>query len=144
MKIKWELLPAAIAAVVASPAWGQGQIGPLNTVQCSANIIIPVGASGVTKVATGAVGKVIYICGWHQSNTGTSGNFQLSYGTGANCTTSNATLTPLMNVSSTAPSVDHIQYAQMQVPTNSTAGANPDLCITVTTGVGGLVYMGQY
>lgn len=144
MKIRFELLAAGVALATA-PAWAE-TIGPQNFVQCSQALVKAVGTATTVTLLTGVSGKIIYLCGWSMTNTGTAGtgSFQLTYGTATTCSANNAALTSVLNVSNTSPATDHVQFAQIQVPNNSSAGANPDLCLVVTSGVGGLIYIGQY
>ena len=64
--------------------------------------------------------------------------FTLAEGTGTNCGTGTTTLVPALNVSNTAPSTDHIEYAFVQLPVSQA------LCQNSTATVSGLVYINQF
>ena len=146
MKIKWELLPAAIAAInTLAPPFALAQhVGPLNTVQCSQVLVKAVGTATTAQLMTGDAAKIIYLCGWSMTNTGTAaGTFTLQYGQGTTCSTNTSSITSALAVTATAPATDHTTYAFFNVPTLTSATVN-NLCINVTSGVGGNNYVGQY
>jgi hypothetical protein len=140
---RWLLAVACL--LWAGPALAQTQIGPANMIICN-KIAQFSGVSAITQIVAlvasgspGGVGNAIYICGWHITNTAASGTFNFSYGTGSNCGTGNVALTPALNVTSSAPSADHVDYATMVAP-NGTA-----LCVTPSaTTLSGVVFYSQY
>ena len=102
-------------------------VGPPNAIICNGAAQTAIGVSGQTQTVAGVAGRSIYICGWHVTNSGASGTFQLSYGTGSNCGTGNALVTPAFTVTSTAPATDHIDYAVVQVPAGNALCINPSV-----------------
>src|SRR5262249_31371487 len=140
----WMLLPAAVASVLPQIAESQ-QIGPLNTVLCSQALIKTVGTATIQTLLTGVSGKIIYLCGWSMTNTGTAGtgSFRLLYGQSTACSVNGTNITSDLSVSNTSPATDHTQYASLNVPATTSATVN-DLCVNVTSGVGGVIYIGQY
>lgn len=135
--VGWELITPE------RPAKGQ-IVGSYTMAVCSSLAQLNTGSTGLTRIITGAAGKVIYICGWQITNTAASGTFQLAYGTGSNCAT-NTNATPALSVGST-PTTDHQQWAFFSVPaTQPITGAQPDFCInpSVST-ISGIIYFGQY
>lgn len=142
-KLLYSLL--ALAAIC-FPASAQGPIvGPGNIVLCPGVPGSPVpaqatfvGSAALAQLVAGVAGKSIYICGWHITNTATTGTFLFSYGTGSNCGTGTVTILPAQSVSSTAPATDHIDYAFAQLP------AGVSLCQNSTATVSGIVYINQF
>jgi len=111
--------------LVTSP--GKAQVGPPNQILCNNVPQQPVAdiPTGTTvKLVTEVAGRVVVICGWHVTATAAS-TFKFSTGTGANCATNNVVLTPTFNVSTNAPSQDHIEFAALSVPTGNA------VCVTV-------------
>lgn len=108
--------------------WGlwpvQAQVGPPNQIQCNAIGTMAVGPTSITQIVALSTGRTISICGWHVTNTGAAGAFTFSYGTGSNCATGTTVLIPAVNVTSSAPSADHIDYASLSLPQGQA------LCIT--------------
>jgi hypothetical protein len=89
-------------------------------------------------------GKSINICGWHITNTGATGTFSFSIGTGTNCGTNTSVVVPAQNVTSTAPITDHIDYAFLTMPA-TTGGLPTDLCITPSAAtIAAVVYYNQF
>ena len=114
----------------ASPALAQPTIiGPAQTTICNKVATLAVGPTTITQVIPpGAVAtpasQSIFICGWHITNTGATGTITLTIGSGLNCVTNPVVIIPAVNVTSTAPSADHIDYASQQIPAGNT------LCVT--------------
>jgi hypothetical protein len=104
-------------------------VGPSNAILCNNAAILAVGSTGLTKIITGVAGKAIFICGWHITNTGATGTLAISIGTGANCGSNTVAVVPAINVTSSAPSSDHIDYATIQTPLAGVAGTPYDLCV---------------
>lgn len=133
-------LPFSLAlvglALWAPPTFSQ--VGPPNTIQC--NAFAPfTGTAGAAIVITGNVAKTIAICGWHVTSTSsTTTTFQITAGTGAACGTGTITVTPALNVTITAPSADHIDYASL-----SYAGPN-NICVNAPASVTGGIWYSQF
>jgi hypothetical protein len=132
---------AFCALLALGPSCPKAQVvGPNNNIQCSQYAQFTVAVAGTSSLVNGVAQKIIYICGWHVTSTGTS-TFQLEYGTQGGPCTSPTTITPALNVNSTAPTADHIDYASLNIP----AGAQ--LCLVAagtTVQLAGVVYYGQY
>lgn len=122
-------------------AFAQAQVGPANQVLCNKTVSFS-GVSAITKLVSGAgTGKSIFICGWHVTNTAASGTFSVTYGTQVTnpCDTGSGTILPVLNVTSTAPSADHIDYAVAQIPVST------DLCVTPSANtLSGIFYYSQF
>jgi hypothetical protein len=108
-------------------------IGPAQTTICNKVATLAVGPTTITQVIPpGGVatptGQSIFICGWHVTNTGATGTFTLTIGSGLNCATNPVVIVPAVNVTSTAPSADHIDYASQQIAPIS--GVAQTLCVT--------------
>jgi hypothetical protein len=101
-------------------------IGPAQTAICNQVQFMAAGPTTITQIVAGKAGQSIFVCGWHVTNTGTTGTFsiQISTSAGANCGGAPTTIIPAVNVTSSAPSADHIEYAWTQVP------AGQSICIT--------------
>lgn len=112
-------------------------VGPTNQVICNKQGQLT-GTGASAQIVPSVAGQLIYICGWHITNTAATGTFQLSFGTGATCTTP-TNLTPVLAVSNTAPSADHITAAWA----SSIAGQTLCVNATVTT-VSVLVFYSQF
>ena len=127
-----------LGLVWAGPVLDQTTGGPPNQIICN-KIASFSGVSVSTQLVALISGQSVFICGWHVTNTAAAGTFQFTYGTGAACITGPNNITPALNVTSSAPSADHIDYA-----TVSTAMGNA-LCVTpsVTT-ISGLVFYSQF
>jgi len=98
-----------------------------------------VGPTTSTVIVAGTAGKAINICGWHITNTGASGTYSFSIGTGAGCVTNNVVVVQPQSISSTAPVTDHIDYAFLTVPTGTS------LCITPSVAtIAAVVYYNQF
>jgi hypothetical protein len=128
------LVLSILAALGLGPwAWipGHAQVGPPNTIQCNQltnTTLTGTGSPVTTSVLAGSASKIIVICGWHVTESGTTaGTFQLEYGTQGGPCTSPTTITPGYSVSSTAPATDHIDYASLSIPSGA------QLCV-ITTG----------
>jgi hypothetical protein len=107
-------LTVAVALLWQSPAIPQ-IIGPTVQVICSRSAIATVATATTTSLVNGVAGQSVYICGWHVTSTqSASTTFQFVQGTqGGPCGTPVA-ITPAFNVTSTAPSADHVDYASIQ------------------------------
>jgi hypothetical protein len=102
----------------ASVASAQGSlVGAGNGIICTSMATLAVGSSSLTQIValdpTG-MGRRIVVCGWHITNTGATGTFSFTQGTGTNCASNATLLIPPANVTSTAPSADHIDFATWQ------------------------------
>lgn len=135
----------ALAALIflfglASAALAQGSIvGPGQQVLCPSVATLAAGPTTITQMVAAVTGKTIYICGWHVTNTGATGTFSFQSGTGSNCGTGTATVVPAANVTSTAPSADHIDYASITFPLSAA------LCITPSVAtISAIVYYNQF
>lgn len=125
---------------LASAALAQGPIvGPGQPILCTQIATMAVGPSTITQVIAPVPNQRIVICGWHVTNTGATGTFSFQTGTGTNCGTGTGTLLPAANVTSTAPSADHIDYGSIQTPIGSA------LCITPSVAtISAYVYFSQF
>lgn len=134
-------LVLSILAALGLGPWAPllAQVGPPNTIQCNQVAALTAGPIVITQIQAGLTGKIITICGWHITNTGASGTFSLSYGTGTNCGTGTTTIVPPLNVTSSAPSADHVDFASLSIP------AGNALCITPSVAtIAGVVFIGQF
>lgn len=115
----------------------RAQVGPPNTIQCN-QFVNFTGSGSAATILAGATGKIIVICGWHVTSTSnTTTTFQLSSGSAANCS-GGTNITPALNVTITAPSADHVDFASLSLP----AGQN--LCVNAPASVAGGVWAGQF
>src|SRR6266404_488274 len=62
-------------------------IGPTNQIICNKIAMLAAGPTSITQVIAAVAGQGVNLCGWHVTNTGATGNFSISYGTGTNCGT---------------------------------------------------------
>jgi hypothetical protein len=141
-------LRAALLSILwlacAAPAFAQ-QVGPAVQVYCNKSASVTVATATTTSVVAGVANQSIFVCGWHVTSTqAATTTFQFEYGTQGGPCGSPTTVTPAFNVTSTAPSADHISIAAIQVP--QTAGGN-QLCVVstgATVGLAILVYYAQF
>ena len=120
------------------PTHAQG-VGPTNQIVCNKVATLTAGPVVITQVIAAVAGQSVNLCGWHVTNTGATGNFSLSYGTGSNCGTGTTVVIPAMNVTSTAPSADHAQLAYFTTP-----AANA-LCITPSVAtISAVIFYAQF
>lgn len=100
------------------------QVGPPNQIQCNKLATMAVGPTSITQLVAPVSGQNVNVCGWHVTNTGAAGTFSLQTGTGSNCGTGTATVIPATNVTSSAPSADHIDFASWS------GGLGNAICVT--------------
>lgn len=114
-------------------------VGPVNQVFCNQIGTLTSNNIVTTQVVSGTANQTIYVCGWHITNTGASGTWAIVTGTGTNCGTGQVTTIPGQNVTSNAPSADHIDYAQFSLP------AGNALCITPSVNtIAGVIYFAKF
>jgi hypothetical protein len=130
-----------LALLGASSALAQATTGPSNLPLCN-KIATFSGVAVATRLVSGVVGQTIIICGWHvTTSSGTAVTFSITFGTKTTneCDTNTVTVVPTLNITSAAPSSDHISSA-----TTSITGAT-NLCITPSSATeSGVVYYGQF
>lgn len=126
---------AAIALLaLLSPAFAQS--GP---VSCPSSAIYDASTNGATKLVTGLSTRNIYICGYQLFAGGTA-SVSLVTGTGTNCATSQAAVTPAYPLIAQTGVAD-----QSPVFRGLAVGRSLDLCIKTSAGVAvqGVVYYSQ-
>lgn len=124
----WALAPAQAQTVGQAP------------IACNASFEVSQAAVALTKIITHASGKQISICGWAYNTGAAAGTAQLEAGTGTNCGTGTAAVTPAISLAANGVYVDHVPFAATSLTQAQ------DLCL-VTTGTGPsqvTVYYGQY
>ena len=110
---KWASFLFGILCLASGLLAGQhteAQVGPPNQPLCNATAVFT-GTGAAATVVTAPANQRAYLCGWHITNTAATGTFQIQSGTGSNCGTNTANITPSMSVTNTAPSADHIEFA---------------------------------
>lgn len=117
---------------LSSAALAENVVGPSNQILCNKVANVAVGVATATQIVAGIAGQSIFICGWQVTNTGATGTFNFTYGTGSTCT-SPTTLVTTQNITSTAPSTYNVGIAQMQVPAGSTLCVTPSVATIATT-----------
>jgi hypothetical protein len=131
---------ALLLCLFSGSAWSQPSIvGPGQAVLCTGIAVLPSGSTGLTQIVAAITNARVYICGWHITNTASSGTWALGSGTGTNCGTGGVSLIPAQNVSSNAPSADHIDFASLQTGISQALCLNP----SVNT-ISGLIYFNQF
>lgn len=135
-------LAALGLSLLVGPAYAENSVGPSNAILCNKVAQATIASATTTSLVAGVTGQSIFICGWHVTSIlGTTSTFQFEYGTqGGPCTTPTV-ITPAFNVTSAAPSGDHVTYATLNAP----AGAQ--LCVVTgsgTTGDAVLIYYSQF
>lgn len=125
-------------------------VGPANAIICTTVFQSSFTTTSAFTLVTGQTNKGIYICGWSMSTTNTASQttFQLSYMTGpCNGGGTSTFITPVHGVQSTAPYVDHIDYAFTSAP-NTGLTATPNNVCLLTGGTGNniavMLYYSQF
>ena len=128
------LLTSALALPLCADALAQPTvIGPGNAIICNKIANLAAGPVVMTQVIAPVTGQIVAFCGWHVTNTGTTGTFSFSYGTGSNCGTGTNTFLTAQNVSSNAPSADHSGYASFNAPASNAICVTPSVATIATT-----------
>lgn len=117
-----------------SPVQAQG-IGGIN-ISCTQVFQVSQNAVALTKIITSS-NRVISLCGWVFNAGAATATVQLQSGTGTNCGSNNAAVTPNFALGINGVLVDHIITAHVSLPPNN------DLCL-VTTGTGPMQVMIYY
>lgn len=102
-------------------------VGPTNTILCNQKATLAVGPTGLTQMVAAVTGQTINVCGWHVTNTGATGTFLFASGTASNCGSNTVTQIPATNVTNTAPSSDHIEFASWSAPLSTALCVNPSV-----------------
>ena len=126
-------LVAAGLTVAAVPANAQSALG------CNKAAIYDASTNGATKLVTGLSTSPIYICGYQLFAGGTA-SVSLVSGTGTNCATGQAAVTPAFPLVAQAGVAD-----QSPVWRGLAVNSSTDLCIKTSAGVAvqGIVYYSQ-
>lgn len=111
-------------------------IGPGNAILCN-QVVSFTGTAALAQIVAGVTGKIIVICGWSMTNTAAAGTIQFSTGTGSNCGTGTATISPLMSISTNSVT-DHATYASQNVV------AGNAICQNATATITGIFYYAQF
>ena len=111
-------------------------IGPSNVILCN-KIQTITGTAALAQAIAPQPGQSINVCGWQMTNTAASGTFNISYGTGAACATTNTTITGTLSVGSTAVNAQST-YSTFTVP------AGQLLCINATATITGIIWYSQF
>jgi hypothetical protein len=124
-------------------SWG-ASAQPVNqpnaTISCNAVAQYSAAAAALLRVVTGVAGKTIYICGYTIHGGGAT-NVGLSTGTGTNCATGTAALTPQYVLASGTDVTDSSPFFRgLQV------APSVDLCVNSSAAAAAQVtiYYGQY
>jgi hypothetical protein len=136
------LLALLLALASAVPAASQ-PTAVSNLVSCNKTFQVNQGAVALTKIISGIANQNISICGFMLSGGAAASTFSASYGTGTNCGTGTTTVIPLINIAINGWNVDHVQSANIGIPSINASGVAIDFCI-VTTGTGPLSILIYY
>lgn len=131
--IKRWLTAALLALAFAVPAKADG-------LTCRSTAVYDTNTNGATKLVTGSATQRIYICGFAMMAGGTAG-VSLVTGTGTNCGTGQAAITPAYPLVAQSVLVDSSSAWR-----GLTAAPGLDLCIKTSAGVAvqALIYYSQY
>jgi hypothetical protein len=113
-------------------ASAENTVGPSNAILCNKVANLAIGPTSSTQIIAGVAGQSIFICGYQITNTGASGTFSITYGTGSTCT-SPTTLITSQNVTSTAPATYNVGVAQMQTAQGATVCITPSVATIAST-----------
>lgn len=107
---------------------------------CPSVAQVSVTAGNTTKIITNVAGQRTYICAFVLTIS-TAGTAQITSGTGTNCGSSAAVLTPAFNIGTTLP----FQYAPLNGTAAGPAATAFDVCVTAVTGnVTGMISYVQF
>lgn len=138
---KFSALIVFVALFVALFAFARAQnnpVGPGQVIMCPNVAALTPATSASTMIALSA-GKAVSICGWHVTNSASTGTFSISYGTGSACGTGNVVIVPTQSITSSAPDVDHLPTAFFSTP------AGQSVCLTPSaTSIAAVVYYNQF
>jgi hypothetical protein len=134
------LLLSLSLLLLTAGAQAQGINQPGEAILCNTTAQYAASTSGLTKVITGVTGKRTYICGFVIQGGGAV-NVGLSTGTGTNCATGTAAITPAFVLASGTVVADTSPYFR-----GLGAAAATDVCVSSSGAVASqvLVYYGQY
>ena len=131
------LLALGLALSLSAGAQAQPTVvGPGNAILCN-KIAAVTGTASLAQAIGLVTGQIINICGWQMTNTAASGSFNISYGTGAACVTTNTTITGTLSVGSTSVSAQSA-YATFTTPVSNM------ICVNATATVTGVIWYSQY
>lgn len=126
---------------LANAALAQSIVGPPNAVLCNKSASFSSTTSTTSLVPANSSFR-IFVCGWHvTTSSSASVTFSMSSGTTTTtpCDTNTTQILPALQLTSAAPSADHVDFAVLG--TNNGVG----LCITPSsTTITGIVYYSQY
>jgi hypothetical protein len=128
-------LALVLAALLALAAPAAAQTGSATgVIQCNQSAFYDASTLGTTQIiapgTAGGVGQRIYVCGYTINVGATATNVSLNYGTGSNCGTGTAGLTPVWVLAANQFMVDGQAAAPLVAPPGSalcvtTSAANP-------------------
>lgn len=121
-------------------AFAQPVNQPSAPTSCNAVAQYSASAAALLRVVTGVAGKTIYICGYTIHGGGAT-NVGLSTGTGTNCATGTAALTPQYVLASGTDVTDSSPFFRgLQVAPST------DLCVNSSAAAAAqvIIYYGQY
>lgn len=122
----------------AGAALAENTVGPSAQILCNKVATLTAGPAVITQMIPAVAGQSIFLCGWHVTNTAAAGTFSFQNGTGSNCGTGTTTIIPATNVTSSAPSADHISIATIQVPQGNA------FCITPIATISAIIFYSQF
>lgn len=130
-----------LAALLFAPLASADPVYQSQTIACTRAAIYDASTNGSTKLVTGTATGQIYVCGWNIFAAGT-GNVKLVYGSGTNCVTSPAAITPAFQMTAQTHDIEPRTYYSGITP----VPVAKDLCINVSAGVAvqAIVYYSQF
>jgi hypothetical protein len=119
----------------------QAQVsGPPAALYCNQSFVVSAGATALTQAVAPVAGRAIHLCGYDLNAGAAAGTFQLSVGTGTNCGTNTANVTPAFSLG-----INGVMSARnTTVWYSSPQGSALCYVITGTGPINALVSFGQY
>lgn len=111
-------------------------IGPANAILCNKTANFT-GTAAAAQIVAGVTGQIVAICGWSVTNTAAAGTVVFNTGTGSNCGTNTAAISPTISVSTNSVT-DHSTFASQNVV------AGNAICQTATATITGVLYYSQF
>ena len=111
---------------VVGSAWAQAGPSPYGQVQCNKSVNYDAATVGATELVPAIAGTIVYVCNYIIDSGSSTQHAGLVYGTGTNCATGTANLTPIWNLASNQSIIDNVADAVLQTSAGAALCINSD------------------